>query len=216
MKACVRADVFNSRHRVLVSALPVGTVAIAAVDVVAVMKVAQAAAAWVTLMHTQSIRPVPSPQRAIGAVEEDNAGGRRPQARLDQPSYALPPRLLGLMKIVHGEVVARWVRCGELLPRGPKRVPDLCLRAPREQGWRKRKSARTAGQSARAGMGSGSTGWNQVCRNGQSTFRLKTPVEAGHPLVIAGFGCCHFWRSAENKKQNKQKKLSRHPGPGRK
>ena len=78
-------------------------------------------------------------------------------------------------------------RCGELLPRGPKRVPDLCLRAPREQGWRKRKSARTAGQSARAGMGSGSTGWNQVCRNGQSTFRLKTRVCGGW----ASFG--HRW-----------------------
>ena len=183
MKACVRADVFNSRHRVLVSALPVGTVAIAAVDVVAVMKVAQAAAAWVTLMHTQSIRPVPSPQRAIGAVEEDNAGGRRPQARLDQPSYALAPRLLGLMKIVHGEVVARWVRCGELLPRGPKRVPDLCLRAPREQGWRKRKSARTAGQSAER------QSWN-----GQRVHRLEPSVQE-RPVHVQAENACGGWAS---------------------
>jgi len=42
-------------------------------------------------VYWYSLSNIPTAQRAIRANETDNAGGWRPQSRLDQPWCALPP-----------------------------------------------------------------------------------------------------------------------------
>jgi hypothetical protein len=58
---------------------------------------------------------------------------------------------------------------------------DPCHCAPREQGWRPplQPKERQNRRAERQSMGSGSTGWDQMCRNGQSTFRRKTRICGG-------------------------------------
>jgi len=146
-----------------------------------------------------------NPMPRSGGLHSAHAAASRDQtiAHEEEGQECCGPRVFFASKLPN--FLARWrVRgpagtgsvgdsVGEGAPRrGQTRTrgcQDPCHCAPREQGWRppllpkERQNRRAERQS----MGSGSTGWDQMCRNGQSTFRRKTrSAEAEHPSVAAG------------------------------